>query len=157
MAVAEMKLKDLTLRTPTIDDAVDMRSLDELCFPEQVQYGKIEFLYLITRTDVISYVIEHQDKMLGFIMSSIEETKKSANIITLDVHPKYRRRGIATRLLTAVESQFTKLDLTEATLQVNVNNDPAVKFYRKKGYIIRSQIDEYYPGEDAYFMAKTLL
>ncbi len=151
-----MKLKYLEMRVPTIDDAADMRSLDELCFPEQVQYGKIEFLYLITRTDVISYVIEHQDKMLGFIMSSIEETKISANIITLDVHPKYRRCGIATRLLTKVESQFKKLELTEATLQVNINNDPAVKFYRKKGYVIRSTIDDYYPGEDAYFMAKKL-
>lgn len=151
-----MKLKNLVKRIPTIDDAAELRFLDELCFPEQVQYGKIEFQYLLTRTDVISYIIEHQGKMLGFIMSSIEETKKGANIITLDVHPKYRRRGIATRLLAAVESQFKKLNITEATLQVNVNNDPAVKFYRKKGYVIRSQIDNYYPYEDAYFMAKTL-
>jgi len=43
-----MKINDIEMRIPTVDDAAKLKSLDELCFPEQVQYGKIEFLYLLT-------------------------------------------------------------------------------------------------------------
>jgi ribosomal protein S18 acetylase RimI-like enzyme len=133
-----------------------MKLLDELCFTEPVQYGNIEFLYLLTKPDVISYVVETDNNMLGFIMASIEVTKKTANIITLDVHPEYRNRGLANRLLKKTETDLRGRNLSQITLQVSVNNKIAINFYRKNNYRIKDTYSDYYPGEDAYFMVKRI-
>jgi ribosomal-protein-alanine N-acetyltransferase len=151
-----MKMLGYKLRAGERDDAVAMKMLDELCFPEPVQYGKIEFLYLLTKPDVVSYVLETNNNLVGFIMSSIEVTKKTANIITLDVHPSYRQRGFATRLLKKIESALKTRNLLQITLQVGITNKAAISFYQKHGYRIMKKISDYYPDEDAYLMAKML-
>jgi ribosomal protein S18 acetylase RimI-like enzyme len=70
------------------------------------------------------------------------------NIHDLIVHPDFRRRGIAMRLLAHVESVARQNDCCKLTLEVRCDNDPARRAYRQHGFA---------PGQPAYeFWTKSL-
>ncbi len=151
-----MKTEGMIFREATLEDAEELKKLDELCFNQQVQYDELQFLYYITDSEIHSLVIDHNKRLIGFIIYSTDKTAKTANIVTLDIHPDFRRKGLASKLLNAAEGQLNKFRTKTITLQVSVNNIPALNFYKDKGYEIHSLIDDYYPTEDAYVMAKRL-
>jgi ribosomal-protein-alanine N-acetyltransferase len=151
-----MKTEGMIFREANLEDAEELKRLDELCFSRQVQYDELQFLYYITDSDIHSLVIDHNKRLIGFIIYSTDKTAQTANIVTLDIHPDFRRKGLATKLLDTAESQLDKIRTKTITLQVSVNNMPAQNFYKAKGYEIQSVINDYYPSEDAYVMAKRL-
>lgn len=68
---------------------------------------------------------------------SFATSPQQIEIGRLVVHPKYFRRGIATRLLKAVEAQVTDgQSLVVSTAEKNV---PAVHLYEKLGYRVVSR------------------
>ena len=77
------------------------------------------------------------------------------HIATLAVHPTYRGRGIAKRLLgTALEEAYNK-GMQIATLEVRANNTAAQQLYRSFGFEIAGYRPRYYRdnNEDAIIMS----
>lgn len=56
------------------------------------------------------------------------------NIHDLAVLPEFRQRGIATRLLEAVEARARELDCCKVTLEVRVDNSIARSLYETRGF-----------------------
>jgi len=56
-------------------------------------------------------------------------------LFAMDVSPRYRRRGIATTLISAVESIALERGLRAVSLQVAVDNPNAARLYRTLGYV----------------------
>jgi ribosomal protein S18 acetylase RimI-like enzyme len=79
--------------------------------------------------------------------------------MTLGVLEAYRRNGFATQLLDwAVKTARTE-NLAEVALHVQTNNDAAVTFYKKNGFVIDSKDVDYYPQLDpssAYCLVRKL-
>ncbi|MCK5559255.1 MAG: GNAT family N-acetyltransferase [Thermoplasmata archaeon] len=151
-----MNNDSMIIREAILEDVEELKKLDELCFGQQVQYDALQLLYYIIDPDSYTLIIDYNEKVIGFIIFSTAKPAGVANIVTLDVHPEFRRQGIASKLLNAAEQHITALHLKTITLQVGLSNVAAQNFYKKKGYSIERTIDEYYPTEDAYFMAKRL-
>ena len=67
-------------------------------------------------------------------------------IITLGVLAPYRSMGVGSRLvercLTIVENALP--EIIEAYLHVQINNDQAIEFYRKFGFVVGETIENYY-------------
>src|SRR5436309_15688610 len=73
------------------------------------------------------------------------------HINNLAVLPEFRRRGIATELLTYVLNHGQALGARRATLEVRRSNDPARLLYERFGFSVAGLRRAYYtkPVEDA--------
>ena len=93
--------------------------------------------------------MEH--KLLGFIITTIV-TEHIANIITIDVHPLFRRQGIGSNLIKAAKVILKERRVSKISLQVAENNSAAIQFYIKHGFEVVKKLPKYYPNRDGYGM-----
>jgi ribosomal-protein-alanine N-acetyltransferase len=80
------------------------------------------------------------------------------HIVNLAVHPHWRRRGIARRLLHEVFDCARRRGMVIATLEVRYHNDAAISLYRSLGFREVALRKKYYAdnGEDALVMLADL-
>lgn len=52
----------------------------------------------------------------------------------VEIIPEYRRRGIATRIMAALEDRAIGLGVKRLTIEVEPDNAPAISLYRSLGY-----------------------
>jgi ribosomal-protein-alanine N-acetyltransferase len=99
------------------------------------------------------------DGLVGFVILHVEAGEEGRNgyVVTLDVVPAFRRKGIAALLMDAVEEQARADGCSAIVLHVFAENEAAVKFYAHAGFA-RSRRDEgfYGPGLDAWVYYKLL-
>ncbi|HEY1730926.1 MAG TPA: N-acetyltransferase [Terriglobales bacterium] len=136
--------------------------IDQLCFPSGIAYTQMELSGFITRRNAITLVAEFQagvatDPIAGFVIAQ-PMRRKYGRIQTLDIVPQARRFGLATQLMTASEDRLRALGCSEIYLETAVDNEPALRLYRKLGYQILRTLPEYYSSHalDAFQMYKLL-
>ena len=101
-------------------------------------------------------VAETAKEIAGFILT--EHAGARAHIITLDVLEGYRRRGIGSALLTAIEEQLAAQGVREVELETATDNHAAIALWEKHGYRTRAVLKNYYLGRlDAYWMVKSFV
>ena len=90
--------------------------------------------------------------LLGFIhvIRLIDELE----IINVVVDKKYRNRGIGSKLIEYVISNFN--DVKNIFLEVNTNNKNAIKLYEKYNFSIVNIRKKYYGNDDCYVMRKEM-
>ena len=106
------------------------------------------------------FAYEIDDKIVGY--SCVRIMFEEAQICNVAVLPEYRRKGIATELMTWMEEFAMEKGCERCELEVNVENLPAVELYRKCGYKeegIRKNFyrKSRYPSRDAYTMLLQLV
>jgi ribosomal protein S18 acetylase RimI-like enzyme len=81
----------------------------------------------------------------GFVISQIEveENAEYGHIVTINVAPKFRRKGVATKLLQEIESFLKQRSITQIRLEVREDNNPALKLYNKLDYMTQGKLDRY--------------
>lgn len=78
-------------------------------------------------------------------------------IVTMDVLEPYRRRGIATTLLSEMEALLARKGVRRISLETATDNEAGVAFWKRHGYRTRRIRKGYYPGgRDAFAMTKTI-
>jgi [ribosomal protein S18]-alanine N-acetyltransferase len=79
---------------------------------------------------------------------------EDGHVTTLSVDPAWQRRGIATRLLSALCREAAARGMSAITLEVRAQNQPAQALYRGFGFAPAGVRRNYYPdtGEDALIM-----
>ncbi|MDK6028034.1 N-acetyltransferase [Ignisphaera sp. 4213-co] len=159
---SDMRIK---IRPATDKDIDYVIAINIECLPEH--YPLSFWLEHLSKYGDVFYVAEVDDKIVGYVLTRVEEGEslfhigkkvKKGHIVSVAVRENYRRRGIATYLLSTVLSILVHLyEASEAYLEVRVSNVPAIKLYEKLGFEILRKIEGYYlDGEDAYLMAKRL-
>ncbi len=111
-------------------------------------------------------VAEESSRIVGYIMCRIESGFcylrrgwcRLGHIISIAVHPNFRRKGIGTSLMLEALKRLKEIyNAKEAYLEVRVSNYPAINLYEKLGFKKVKILRYYYlDGEDAYLMAKEL-
>jgi len=130
-------------------------ALDQLCFPSEIAYTPEEIAAALSQPRTICIVSEQSDEVIGFIL--LQYRRSAGHIITIDLHPDIRRRGIGGRLMELAEQRLVNCDVRRVVLEVAVDNDPAMAFYRGRGYAIVRLLPRYYRNKtDAYLMEKAL-
>lgn len=64
------------------------------------------------------------------------QRKGSLRLFSLDVGPTFRRKGVGTALVKAVEDIAVEKGLDETNLEVEIHNEDAIRLYRRLGYRI---------------------
>lgn len=76
------------------------------------------------------------------------------HINTVAVHPAYRQRSLGTDLMTHVLAEADAAGARRATLEVRASNEPALRLYRRLGFVVTATRRAYYtnPVEDALIL-----
>lgn len=128
----------------------DLRAVMEI---EKLSFPHPYPLFVFKRyLNTYFFVSEENGKVIGYIIG-IKMGSKGI-IISIAVHPSFRRRGHGKDLIKHVEKEMGTSILE---IQVRRSNVGAQKFYLSLGFKKKEIIPNYYHnGEDAFVMIKKL-
>lgn len=99
-------------------------------------------------------IIEEDNILLGFISYSIIYERAEINDIVISQDK--RNKGYGFKLLEACINNIICNECQNVTLEVNVENKSAIKFYENFGFNIVATRKKYYNELDGYLMKKDL-
>lgn len=101
--------------------------------------------------------VDQDGALLGW--AGIRIVADTAEVLTVGVIPAARRHGIGARLLAMLLDEARRRDVTEAFLEVRVDNTAAQKMYERSRFVRVGIRRGYYDGGrvDAVVMRKQLL
>ena len=125
--------------------------IDRRCFPPALVYTAGDMREIL-RPGAMALVAENdRGEAVGFAVAL------GGHIVTVDVLPRYRRRGIAGELLLDLERRLGSRGRRVVRLETAVGNRAAQALYLSLGYTCLGSLPRYYPdGQDALRMEKTL-
>ena len=130
-----------------------MCELERLCYPETLAYDTFMMREFLREPGMLLVCEWYGGKLVGFQLSD----RKRATIITIDVHPGYRRQGIASRLMRRSLQILKAFHLKRISSQVAVDNISSLMLHFKFGFKIRQRLRNYYGfGNDAYLLVLEL-
>jgi len=131
------------IRQCTEGDIPQVAEIEEMSFKRP--YPAFVFRKYLRARFLVS---EEAGKITGYIIGVKMGSK--GIVISLAVHPKYRRKGHGRKL---IEELVRIMDVNIMELQVRIGNKEALKFYRSIGFERKTVIPSYYgDGEDAVVM-----
>ncbi len=150
-------------------------NIDQRCFPPGISYGRMELSSFLSKRNAITLVAEFATEEIGehqpvalaesnspptiagfFVAHSIRH--KYGRILTLDILPEARRSGLGAKLMSACEERLRLVGCSQVYLETAVDNQPALRLYRKLGYEVLGILPHYYVSHslDAFQMGKRL-
>src|SRR5208283_301621 len=163
-----------TIRDYRAADFDRLWQIDQLCFPEGIAYTQMDLTGFVMKRNAITLVAEVQAVSSEATAKSTDAAASPASIagfvvahpirgrvgriLTLDIVPKARRFGLASRLMPECEQRLRAVSCTKVYLETAVNNEAALRLYHKLGYEIVRTLPQYYSSHslDAFQMAKLL-
>jgi ribosomal-protein-alanine N-acetyltransferase len=90
-------------------------------------------------------------RIAGYSIARIDW--RGADLESIAVDPAFRQRGVAQALLGETLAKLRTQQVATFRLMVEVENEPALRFYRQAGFIRVLRAKNYYgPGRDAWRM-----
>jgi ribosomal-protein-alanine N-acetyltransferase len=138
------------------EDRERLWRLDRLCFEPGIAYSRRDLERFLELPRAVCIVAESGPKLCGFALAH-REPPQVVHVVTLDVHPDWRRRGVGRRLLESILTGAAAAGAERAVLQVDVRNRGAIAVYRAFGFRRSGRLPAYYgPGLDAFEMSSEL-
>ena len=128
--------------------------LEKLCFNDPWSVNGIA--YELTNPLSLWLVAAEADTVVGYVGS--QSVMDEADMMNIAVHPDYRRRGIAEKLIHALVSALGEKGSHGLSLEVRASNAPAIALYEKLGFTQVGLRKNYYrnPREDALILRKEM-
>ena len=146
---------DIVIRDAKPSDLPQIAVIERLSFKEPYDYDLLSWLYTAPRYHFI--VAEVNNRVVGYVIYRIEKVgvlgrSLQGHIVSIAVHPNWRRRGIGERLMREAIIRCKLLGCRRVVLEVRVSNKPAIRLYEKLGFRREKILRSYYSdGEDAWF------
>jgi ribosomal-protein-alanine N-acetyltransferase len=148
-----MRELDYQILPAGLRDLSPVRELEKMCFPVDA-WPFLDMLGALTLPNIVRYKMVHDGEVIGFIAGDIRRLTRTGWIATVCIHPDYRRRGLAERLLAVCE---VEMKMPRIKLTVRASNTAAIMLYKNNGYQQVGCWQRYYKGgEDGVVMEKML-
>ena len=153
-------MSEFALRSGTERDIAAMHRLDVLCFEPPFQFDLRAMRSFALEPGAFSVVAERGSELGGFIIVSMWRRRRFAGlayVMTLDVNPGIRRRGLARSLIAEAERRAANEGAEALLLHVYAGNIVAIAFYEAAGYSSVELIEDLYgPGLHGWLYRKAL-
>jgi ribosomal-protein-alanine N-acetyltransferase len=145
----------IALREYRPGDTAAMYALDLLCFDPVFQFSRRVMQRFAEAPGAVTLLAELQNQLAGFCIVQREE--RVGYVVTLDVVPVWRRRGLARHLMSEVESRMHSAGAECMELHVFTGNVGAIQFYEGIEYRPSGRAENFYgKGLDALVYRKKL-
>lgn len=145
-------MRGLKIRPAELSDIDVVFSVEQASFGKDA-YPKSLLLALLILHPQSFFVAEVEGRVVGYAVGALIHGK--GHVMSLAVHPHYRRRGIATALMKALEGALMAEGAAELRLEVREDNVEAAAFYEKLGYRAIGKQSRYYSdGSSAIIYSK---
>jgi len=142
------------IRDVRAEDLESLYRLDQLCFEPGIAYTRAQMRSFLARPGARGAVAEIGGEIAGFAVGHLEHARR-ARVVTLDVHPDHRRRGLGKALLDTLLEHLSRDGAFESRLEVDAGNAGAIAFYQALGFRPGRRMGDYYgPGRAALEMAR---
>jgi ribosomal-protein-alanine acetyltransferase len=148
---------ELKIETATIKLLDKLYEIEKQSFGQEA-FTKQQIAYLLTDYNAIGLAARMDGEIVGFAIASVDVGRSLAfgHILTIDVSPLHRRKGIAEQLLQKIEELFKEKGVKECRLEVREDNIAAINLYQKLGYKKVGKLEEYYKDAHGLYLRKTL-
>lgn len=137
----------MRLREYNSSDLGTIFALDEVCFEPPFRFSARAMRHFAEARNALTVVAEAETgEVAGFCIAHVERARAGlkAYVVTLDVAPHFRRRGLARQMLRNIERQGAEAGCATAELHVSVENDGAIAFYGSEGYERSHMVKNFY-------------
>lgn len=133
-----------------------MVELEVLCFPPPTNYDLRTLRNFCSINGSLVFRIYPLDEPTRLVAFHIADTL-FGELITLDVHPDFRRRGLGKWLVEQSLATLKKAGHGEATCQIATGNEASLVLHAALGFVKRKRFKNYYgPGHDAFVLRAKL-
>ena len=151
----------LTVRNYAPEDLRRLLEIDQTCFVEGIAYCEEEMRYFLGIPGAITLVGLLDEKVMAFVIAARFRPRRASRsvgkIITIDVAPPAQHSGLGTLLMSSAEDGLKQAGCDYVSLEVAVDNEPALNFYKKHGYSVLKVLPRYYLDSiDGLLMGKRL-
>ncbi|WP_246142880.1 ribosomal protein S18-alanine N-acetyltransferase [Pasteuria penetrans] len=132
-------------------DLKKVAEIESVSFPRP--WPVSSYRYELTENPFAYYIVACRgDTVVGFCGCWF--IADEAHIITIAVHPAFRRQGIGRAMLLHVKGQLPRFGITRVALEVRVSNTQAQSLYGQFGFVVVGVRKFYYVdnNEDAILM-----
>ena len=145
-----------TIRLATEHDLSALCTLEEKAF-ENDRFTKEQMSYLLTGSRATNFIIENKSTIMGAACVLWRKSHHGARLYNIAIDPSFQGKGLGLKLLKECELEAIRRSCEKMTLEVRTDNESAIKFYEKQGYVVLRSISDYYEdGTSALKMSKTL-
>jgi len=151
----------LIVRKYQRSDFLRLLEIDQSCFVEGIAYSEEELHYFLNMPTAISLVGLQDQEIMGFVIADRFRPRRASRsigkIITIDVSPQGQHSGLGTLLMSSAESELKQAGCDYVSLEVAVDNEQALRFYKKHEYSVLKVLPRYYLDSiDGLLMGKKL-
>jgi ribosomal-protein-alanine N-acetyltransferase len=147
------------VKRASMKDLEVLYRIEQECFNAEA-FSKRYIASLLRAPESVSLLARHDGEVVGFVIGlvSVYGTTKIGHIMTIDVLPKHRRRGVGLKLLSEIEEEFKNIGVRVCFLEVREDNVAAKRLYEKSGYVEVERLEDfYYRGGHGIRLEKALL
>ena len=140
----------IAVRPLTLADLDDVDEIEQRAYA--TPWSRTMFASEIAKASSICLGAFEGERLVGYIINS--RYVDAWHVMNVAVDPRYRRRGIATRLLDRLFEVTADDGRRGYTLEVRVSNEAAIALYERLGFERRGMRRGYYTDnrEDALIM-----
>ncbi len=142
--------------------SIELQDLDELyaieieCFGNE-SFSYLEYRRLLSSHNSIPIKAVIRKRIIGFVIGVYQMSTRICTIVTINVKPRFRKKGVGFELMKSLESGLETLNCREVLLQTRINNTAGLMLFDKLGFSKTRRLLNYYPnGTDGVEMKKIM-
>lgn len=146
----------MRLREYKDSDLEAIFALDQVCFAPPFRFSKRAMRRFAESRNALTVVAEDEGTgVAGFAIAHVE--RRVGYVVTLDVAPRCRRRGLAGWMMRTIEGQARAAGCEAMELHASVENAGAIAFYQREEYERVGLAKGFYGvGRDAWVYRKRI-
>jgi ribosomal-protein-alanine N-acetyltransferase len=136
----------MILRGYGTGDLDAMHALDVVCFERPFRFSRSAMRRFAEANKALIVLAEIDGTLAGFCILHLEnaEEARAGYVVTLDVAPAYRKRGIARAIMQRIEQQAADAGCSLIVLHVFTGNADAIAFYERLGFELSHREKNFY-------------
>lgn len=139
----------------TFEEINEIAKLEAFCYSKNERYDFETLWDFLSERGMASIRItnEETNQLIAFHLFQT----KTSELITLDVHPNFRRLGYGTGLVNKSLEYLKKINHNKVTCEIATTNEESLRVHYKLGFQPIKTLNNYYgKNKDAYLLSASL-
>ncbi len=140
-------------------DFAALYAIEEICFQPPFRFSRTYMQRLVRSNSATTSIAEEDGAMAGFaiVELSAQSDGAVAYIVTIEVLPSFRRRGVGGELLGRLEDAARAATAMALWLHVDAENAGAMALYEEHGYRCIGREENFYAARRPALVYRKLL